>query len=277
MTTTQPLTLDQNQLDAFWAQGFLVIDDVFTAAEVAALRAASESAAIRNPQDERGYAKQTVHLLELTVRHPLFMELAKSEKILALIRPLIGDDIQLQHSKIATKPPVKDAGPYRWHQDFAFFPHTNTSLVAAMVMLDDATPENGCMQMVPGSHKLGLLNHLKDGFFGECQEQQLWADPDRLAEITPRAGGISIHHCLALHGSPPNRSNRPRRGLVFQYRADDAYQLADYVFADTGLVVSGQRRGKVRCEASLLTLPRRHDADQPFGSAWHQIGTEVEY
>ena len=79
----------------------------------------------------------------------------------------------------------------------------------------------------------------------------MWGDESQLVQITPRVGGISLHHCLALHGSPPNLSGRPRRGLVFQYRADDAYQLADTVFADTGLVVSGQRRGRVRCEARL--------------------------
>ena len=275
--STQPATLRQDQIDDFWARGFLVIDDVFSPTEVEALREATESEAIRGPQNERGYAERTVHLLELTVRHPLFLELAKSEQILALIRPLIGDDIQLQHSKIASKPPAKDVGPFRWHQDFAFFPHTNTSLVAAMVMLDDASPENGCMQMVVGSHKLGLLDHHKDGLFGECQQSSLWSDPAQLAQITPRAGGVSIHHCLALHGSPPNRSGRPRRGLVFQYRADDAHQLADTVFADTGLVVSGQRRGKVRCEESVLTLPRRADDADPFGSAWRQIGAGVEY
>ena len=275
--TDTAATLDRDQVDAFWDRGFLVVDDVFTAPEIEALRAAAESEAIRRPQNERGYADKTLHLLELSVRHPLFMELARSDQLLGRIRPLIGDDIQLQHSKIATKPPAKNIGPFRWHQDFAYFPHTNTSLVAAMVMLDDATPENGCMQMVAGSHKLGLLDHHKDGFFDECQESRLWADPDRLVEITPHRGGISLHHCLALHGSPPNRSGRPRRGLVFQYRADDAYQLADHVFADTGLVVSGQRRGRVRCEEGVHKLPLRPDQSRPFGDAWNQIGAQVEY
>ena len=138
--TRQATVLQQNQIDDFWARGFLTVEDLFSPAEVTALREATEFEAIRGPQNERGYAEHTVHLLELTVRHPLFMELAKNERILSLIRPLIGNDIQLQHSKIASKPPAKDSGPYRWHQDFAFFPHSNSSLVAAMVMLDDSTP-----------------------------------------------------------------------------------------------------------------------------------------
>ena len=91
--------------------------------------------------------------------------------------------------------------------------------------------------------------------------------------MTPKAGGISIHHCLALHGSEPNLSGHPRRGLVFQYRADDAYQLADNVFKDTGILVSGQRRERVRCEEAVFRLPKRPgNNEHPFGSAWNQDG-----
>ena len=102
--------------------------------------------------------------------------------------------------------------------------------------------------MLPGSHRLGLRDHTVDGFFtGKCQEPQLWeTNPDAVTAVTPRAGGISLHHCLTLHGSGPNLSGNPRRGLVFQYRADDAYQLADEIWPDTGFVVRGERRGYVR-------------------------------
>ena len=68
-------------------------------------------------------------------------------------------------------------------------------------------------------------------------------DLAKLAHLTPRAGGISLHHCLTVHGSIANQSDRPRRGLVFQYRADDAYQLAGTVWTDTGILMSGRRRG----------------------------------
>ena len=268
--------LTDEQMETFWKNGFLVFDDVFTEKEVAELRTASDLDTIRKSQQEKGYAKKAVHLLELTTKHTLFMDLARDERILDRIRPMIGDDIQLQHSKIATKPPTKGAGAFKMHQDFAFFPHTNTSLVAVMVMLDDATKENGCMQMIPGSHKWGLLDHLENGIFsGGCIEAERWADESQLVDVTPRAGGISIHHCLSLHGSPPNSSGKPRRGLVFQYRSDDAYQLADTVFEDTGTMVFGKRRGKVRCEPGVWQLPRRQPGN--YGTAWNQIGTKVEF
>lgn len=265
-------TLDDAQIGQFWRDGFLVVDDVFDAAEIEALRdAASE------PEDnEWKTAGRTVHSLGLTTRHEAFLSLARDLRIVGRLTSLIGEDIQLQHSKMAAQPAEADKGGFGWHQDFAFYPHTNTDLVAVMVMLDDATPDNGCMRMVRGSHERGLLDHMDDEgmFLGTCQESAAWRDhADDIVQITPRAGGISMHHCLMLHGSGPNKSGRPRRGLVFQYRADDAYQLADGVWSDTGLLVNGMRRERARCDAGVLRLPRStRYPGHPFGHAWNQEG-----
>ncbi len=144
-----------------------------------------------------------------------------------------------------------------------------------MVMLDDACEDNGCMWMVPGSHRLGLLPHhdAQGMFTGGCTGQRLWEVPGAAVPVTPRAGGISIHHALTLHGSPANASGRPRRGLVFSYRAADAQQLADSIFPDTGFVVSGRRSGVVRCTVGAVALPRfGGDADRPHKDSWHQVG-----
>ena len=267
------LILTDAQVAAYHADGFIVIENVFSAAEIEALRAAEASPAIQGALAEAGIAHKTVHLLELTVRHPAFLALARDPRLTACLQALLGPDVQLQHSKLATKPITKGAGEFGWHQDLMFYPHTNTSLLSVFVYLDDATPENGCMSMVRGSHRLGPLNHLDaDGRFdGVCREPQHWRDhPDRVVPVTPRAGGISLHHCLALHGSPPNLSGRPRRGVVFSYRADDAQQLGDTIFRDTGLVVAGQRRGVVRCETGRWLLPRR--SGHNYGTAHHQVG-----
>ena len=253
--------------------GFIVIPGVFSLPEIDALRAAEASPAIQSALCEAGIGQRTVHLLELTTRHPAFLALARDPRIVRRLQALLGPDIQLQHSKLATKPPTPGTGAFSWHQDLPFYPHTNTSLLSVFVYLDDATAENGCMSMVRGSHRLGPLNHLDaNGHFdGACRDTRHWTEhPEQVVPITPRAGAISIHHCLTLHGSPPNLSGRPRRGLVFSYRADDAYQLGDTIFADTGLVVAGRRHGLVRCEAGRWLLPRRTGHD--FGSAHHQTG-----
>jgi len=270
----EEIGLSDDLVKSFWVDGFLVIDNVFPAADIELLREAAATPEVLRDWRKQDVETRTVHLLEITVKHPLMMELARSPRILGRVAPLLGPDIQLQHSKLATKPATKGAGAFHWHQDFAFFPHTNSDLLAVMVMLDDATPENGCMQMVRGSHKLGLLDHDEDGLFhGNCQESYLWEDGSRVANIMPKTGGISIHHALTLHGSPANISGKPRRGVVFQYRADDAYQLAQSVWADTGLLMCGQRRERARCDAGVLRLPKSHFfPGYPFGDAWNQDG-----
>jgi phytanoyl-CoA hydroxylase len=145
-----------------------------------------------------------------------------------------------------------------------------------MVMLDDATLENGCMHMIPGSHRLGYLDHAgEDGrFSGACRDHGAWHSHPSQVAITPRAGGISIHHGHTLHASGPNNSGHPRRGLVLNYRAADAYQLADHVFADTGLMVSGSFRGNIRMRGGTIPLPHFHESwnRMTHGSAWNQVG-----
>jgi ectoine hydroxylase-related dioxygenase (phytanoyl-CoA dioxygenase family) len=268
-----PAALAAAEVAAYHADGFIVIDGVFSPPEIESLRAAEASPAIQSALAEAGIRERTVHLLELTTRHPAFLALARDPRIVRRLQALLGPDIQLQHSKLATKPVTRGAGAFSWHQDLAFYPHTNTSLLSVFVYLDDATAENGCMSMVRGSHRLGPLLHLDAAgkFDGVCREPRYWTEhPDRVVPLTPRAGAISIHHCLTLHGSPPNLSGRPRRGLVFSYRADDAHQLGDTIFADTGLVVAGQRHGVVRCEAGTWLLPRR--AAHNYGNSHHQVG-----
>lgn len=268
----------KEQEELYWKDGFLVIDNVLDAEELAHYRKLSEDRQVTASRSDSDYNSRTVHMIGLTGKHPDFLKLAKHQAILAAIVPLLGPNIQLQHAKLATKPPSKGKGEFPWHQDIAFYPHTNTDLLSVMVMLDDATTLNGCMRMVKGSHKLGHLDHTVNGLFsGACQEAQHWQDETRIVDIRPKAGGISIHHGLTLHGSPANRSDRPRRGIVFSYRADDAYQLAGDIWDDTGLVIAGQRTETVRCETSAYRLPKsRNFPGFPFGHAWNQDGATAK-
>lgn len=272
--------LSPQQIQSYRDDGFLVLEDFLSPDEVNTLREAEASPAIQSELEEMGIKHRTVHLLELTVRHPAFLELARDPRVIACIEPLLGPNIQLQHSKLATKAVSKGEGAFGWHQDIMYYPHTNTSLLSVFVYLDDATPENGCMSMVRGSHLLGPLNHLNaDGVFaGACQETSYWENQSaKVVAIAPRAGSISIHHCLTLHGSPANVSGKPRRGIVYSYRADDAYQLADAIFRDTGLVVAGTRRGVVRCESISWMLPRRPNKEKrDYGNAYNQSGDWAE-
>ena len=148
-----------------------------------------------------------------------------------------------------------------------------------MVMLDDATRDNGCMHVVPRSKTMGLLSHdPQEGevWSGACREASLWADPEALVPLMPRAGGISIHHALTLHGSGTNRSGEPRRGIVFAYRAADAHCLADGLHPDSGLQICGVQSAEVRCDAThsggRLQLPTRGSGNNAHGDMYRQHG-----
>jgi len=81
---------------------------------------------------------------------------------------------------------------------------------------------------------------------------------------------IMSFQCLTLHGSPPNLTGHQRRGLVFQYRASDAYQLADNLWEDGGLLICGKPSDQVRCESAVFRLPRFRHRTPHYGSIWRQ-------
>jgi hypothetical protein len=112
---------------------------------------------------------------------------------------------------------------------------------------------------------------------GSCVETKYWEDqPEKIAPLMSKAGGITIHHCLTLHGSPVNHSGKPRRLVVFQYRAGHCYQLTDHTWEDTGFQVHGIATNHVRCVAMDVTLPKNRGWErycgEPHGSVYKQIG-----
>lgn len=258
--------LSDAQASEFDRNGYVVIDDVLTPEAVERLREAVAAPEVRAGLEARSNAEKGVHLFDLTAKDDIFKSLARDPRLVERVGDLLGPNLHLHHSKLATKPPKKDAGIFPWHQDFNSFPHTNTDLLAINVLLDDATPANGCMYMVPGSHKLGLLPH--DSSSGQLLTEYLWELPGSIQKVAPRAGGISLHHCLTAHYSPNNLSGRDRRSLIFQYRAADAIQLTEGIFSDTGFLVRGEDPGTIRLTDAVWDLrgsPARVDLARTTG------------
>jgi len=149
--------------------------------------------------------------------------------------------------------------PLEWHQDWAFAPHTNMTTCVVSVLIDDADVENGAMQVLPGSH-LGPLfeHHDEDGFFvGAIPPDTPGLDLSAAAPIVGKAGTISFHHPLTIHGSGANRSGRPRRILFLEYAASDAFPLFYAVDWNeyNSRIVSGAPTSEVRVEANYIKLP----------------------
>ena len=126
---------------------------------------------------------------------------------------------------------MKSAGygsPVEWHQDWAFYPHTNDDLAAVGIMLDDCDMENGPMMVLPGSHNGPIYDHHARTAASAARWTRPHCDIDfsqaRAAASARPARSPSIT-CAPVHGSATNLSDRQRRLLLYQYRAADAWPL----------------------------------------------------
>ena len=155
----------------------------------------------------------------------LFNELLHSDTILAPVRDLIGPDLRLHTTKLNMKSAGYGAA-IEWHQDFAFYPHTNDDVLAVAVIIDDMKLENGPLMVFPGSHKGPIHDHHDDGVFaGGMDMKRCGLDPADAVPLTGPAGSISIHHARIVHGSAQNLSDSPRRLMFFEVMAADAFPV----------------------------------------------------
>jgi phytanoyl-CoA hydroxylase len=159
--------------------------------------------------------------------HPIFDQIVRSEPVISILTKLIGPGLRLHGSKLNMKS-AQYGSPVEWHQDWAFYPHTNDRILACGLMLEDVDLANGPLQVIPGSHKGPVLSHNnKSGIFCGAIDPD---DPDfqsqKAVTLTGKAGSMTVHHARTLHGSAPNRSDRARLILFYECLAADAWPLA---------------------------------------------------
>jgi phytanoyl-CoA hydroxylase len=160
--------------------------------------------------------------------HPIFDEIVRSRPVIEILTQLLGPGLRLHGSKLNMKS-AQYGSPVEWHQDWAFYPHTNDDILAIGVLLDDCDLENGPMLVSPGTHiGNGMLNHHgEDGCFaGLIDPDQIQDEIKRAVPCMGKAGSMSFHHVRALHGSAMNTSYRPRNLLLYEVAASDAWPLA---------------------------------------------------
>ncbi|MFD2118034.1 phytanoyl-CoA dioxygenase family protein [Paenibacillus yanchengensis] len=152
-----------------------------------------------------------------------------------ILSQLIGPNVQVHHSKMLVKPPERGAA-FPMHQDYPYFPHEQHSMLAASIHIDNATLENGCIQVVPGSHKEGTLPHV-GSYYLDHREYPISMGTPCEAE----AGDVLFFNYLTIHGSDRNESDRPRRNVLVQYRdPSDPPTKNVHVNWGQGLMVCGE-------------------------------------
>jgi ectoine hydroxylase-related dioxygenase (phytanoyl-CoA dioxygenase family) len=228
-------SLSDEQIDQYRNEGFIVVERLFDADDLARV-----DATIRQMTDQALAGGDFSKVLELEPepvdgkrvprrifnpydQHETFRALAHDLRLLDKIESLIGGDFNLQHSKLNMKP-AKVGSVVEWHQDMAYFPHTNDDLVTALVYLDDANEENGCLQVLPRHHTHFFDHSGPDGRFAGMITESL-ADFGKPRSLPALAGSAIFMHCITPHSSLPNRSSRARRTLIYEYRANDAFPI----------------------------------------------------
>ncbi|HTW99562.1 MAG TPA: phytanoyl-CoA dioxygenase family protein [Acidimicrobiales bacterium] len=157
------------------------------------------------------------------LQHRAYARALLDDAVLDCVEDLIGTAIRFWAGKLNLKQP-HGGQAVEWHQDWAFGPATNDDLLTVGITLDDASSENGCLLVLPGSHRGPLRDHWRNGqFVGAVADGALDAAPAVALELP--AGSISLHHVRTLHASAPNTSSRSRRLLLYTYAAADAWPL----------------------------------------------------
>ena len=232
-------SLTSAQIEQYHTEGYVVVPDVFGGETLAELRDVTESivASARGLEDhtdildlEESHTPDFPRVRRIKrphLAHSFYNEFARNEAITSTLEPLIGRNIRLRP---AGKINMKAAGygsPVEWHQDWAFYPHTNQDVLAVGILLDDMDCDNGPLMFLPESHTGPIYDHHADGAFcGAIDVDSSGLDVSGAVEVHANAGSMTVHHARLVHGSALNTSGRQRRILLYEYAAADAWPLA---------------------------------------------------
>ncbi len=222
-----PSLLTPEQRAAFDHDGFVLVRALFDTHEIALLRGAIETdpqlkASLYDRHDASGKSTRMA-----TWNHPgdsVYGLAARSRRVVDTMEDLLGGEVYHYHSKLTAKEP-REGGAWEWHQDYGYWYHNGCVfpyMASVMVALDTTTRENGCLQLIRGSHHAGRVEH------GILPGEQVGADPKRVeemlrhlervyAEMAPGDG--LFFHANVMHRSDQNRSPDRRWTVLFCYNA----------------------------------------------------------
>jgi len=175
---------------------------------------------------------------------PVIMDFVKHPAIAGVLTELIGPSVKCMQSMLFVKSPGLPG--QAWHQDENYIPTRDRSLTGGWIAIDDATIENGCLWVIPGSHKPGYLypsrDHQKSEEFDFAEEAYGFDESEETA-VEVGAGTVVFFNGYLLHRSKKNRSQGYRRVLVNHYM--NAYSLLPWQIRDGENVATADRRGVV--------------------------------
>lgn len=221
------------ELQQYEREGYLLVRRLFDADEMRILldHARADMQLAESAYERRdGSGGRSKLALWNDAGDDLYGMFSRSRRIVDRMEQLLGGEVYHWHSKMMLKEP-RVGGAWEWHQDYGYWYDNGCLfplLASCLIAVDRATRENGCLQVLVGSHHLGRIDHGKTG-------DQTGADPERLSAIAERfelrhleaePGDAIFFHCNLLHRSDQNRSEYPRWSLICCYNAarNDPYK-----------------------------------------------------
>jgi ectoine hydroxylase-related dioxygenase (phytanoyl-CoA dioxygenase family) len=266
-----PRYLTQDQRVLYYDQGYLELPDLIGNKQLGELRSALAEIvdASRNVDCssnsldlEQGHSAENPRLRRATYLDDIdniFWELCSESVIPEVAADLLGPNIRFRDLMANFK--WADGGAeVKWHQDIPFYPHTNDGTCQFLVMLEDVSPEQGPLQVIPGSHKGPIFAHTDEHgeWTATIREQDLLgAGVENAVALTGSAGLVTVHHSCTIHGSARNSSSQGRPVLVVSYSAADAipYTAAPYPSSHYGVMVRGEQPRYAYHQELSMPLP----------------------
>jgi hypothetical protein len=250
--------LDAEQVEAFHRDGYLAPVAVLDGAEIASARANVDALMRRTRGLADPGARHKPHLYAKWVA-----DLVRNPRVLDAIERILGPDLLVWRSIFFVKA-AGDPGYVAWHQDFAYWGLDSDAVVTAWIALTESTERNGCLRVVPGSHRRAAVPHPlrkeRNNLLARGQSAEVDEREARNVELAP--GEMSVHHVRTLHGSGPNASDAPRIGLAVRYIATRVRQRGGRRSAT--LVRGADTFGHFDLE------PEPRFDDDPAALAWHR-------
>jgi phytanoyl-CoA hydroxylase len=217
------MQLTAEQRAAWERDGYLVIEHLFREEEIPPMLDEVESVLAEVRGEEHagkppGQRLASGVYVGLSVKREFFRSVARDTRMLDALEGLIGPQIGFLSDKVVFKDEeVHYDSP--WHQDWAYWGGSHK--ISVWVALDEATPENGCLQILPGSHRAAVEHDQVRGVAGfgtRLDPGERGIDMSRAVTVPARPGAAIFFHDLTLHASLPNRSGKSRRALIITYR-----------------------------------------------------------
>jgi hypothetical protein len=215
VTNEDPQKLSREQIDHYNAQGFIAPLDVYSTSEISSIRGYFDDLLARVvAEGGNSYSISSAHL-----KYGPVYDILTETRIVDYVADLLGENVIAWGSHFFCKMP-HDGKAVAWHQDASYWPLSPSKAVTVWLAVDDADAQNACMKFVAGSHHSGHLTYRPSDSADHNVLNQSIDNAEQYGDVIYdplRAGQVSIHSDLLLHGSEANNSDRRRCGLTLRY------------------------------------------------------------